>query len=135
MKITLVNSLSHRDYWYNLRKVYYNFYSLFLKYIHLFILRIYKSERTALTSSLKSTFVFTTLYIKPFCNVQICILQNEWCSQLYKGILAQGQKGMQVYHVPFDCALFVVERNHSNCVCYRCQQIHYSNFLKFLHVH
>jgi hypothetical protein len=37
MKITLVNSLSFRDYWYNLRKVY-NFYSLS------------ESERTALSN-------------------------------------------------------------------------------------
>jgi hypothetical protein len=51
-------------------------------------------------------FVFVTLYLNPLCDVQICILQKEWCSQLYKGILALGQKGMWVYYVPFGSAHF-----------------------------
>jgi hypothetical protein len=51
MKIAFVNSLSDRDFWYNLQKVH-NFYTLFQKiYTFVYFKNISKSERTALNVS------------------------------------------------------------------------------------
>jgi hypothetical protein len=58
MKITLVNSLSHRDYWYNLQKMY-NFYSLFQKYCtFIYFKNISKSKRTAFSTSHSCVYLF-----------------------------------------------------------------------------
>jgi hypothetical protein len=49
MKITLVNSLPYRDYWYNLRKVYITLQFVLKIYTFIYFKNISESDRTALT--------------------------------------------------------------------------------------